>query len=65
MEREKKMNIDRDIAGLEPIVKEEMILIRKDEYKNSLITPNDFKLICDHILTKKDIKKLKQQGVKI
>lgn len=78
------MNIDREIAGLEPIVKEEMILIRKDEYKDlliiqgkyeelkhlnnqifSLITPNDFKLICDHILTKKDIRELKQQGAKI
>lgn len=84
MEREMEMNFDREMVGLEPIIKEEMIMIKKSEYKDllitqgkydelkhisnqifSLITPNDFKILCDHILTKKDIKELKQQGVKI
>ena len=79
-----EMNFDREAVGLEPIIKEEMIMIKKSEYKDllitqgkyeelkhinnqifSLITPNDFKIVYDHLLTKKDIKELKQQGVKI
>ncbi len=70
-----EMNFDREMIGLEPIIKKEMIMIKKSEYKDllitqgkyeelkyisnqifSLMTPNDFKIVCDHILTKKILK---------
>ena len=38
MEREMEMNFDREMVGLEPIIKEEMIMIKKSEYKDLLIT---------------------------